>query len=42
MPPQSVTIRLADDIDVCRGDMLADPERPPIVARELDARASAG
>jgi sulfate adenylyltransferase subunit 1 (EFTu-like GTPase family) len=33
-----VTIRLADDIDVARGDMLADPERPPVVARELEAR----
>src|SRR5207249_1282366 len=38
VPPQSVTIRLADDLDVSRGDMLADPERPPSVARELDAR----
>jgi sulfate adenylyltransferase large subunit len=37
-PPQSVTIRLADDIDVSRGDMLADPERAPTVARELEAR----
>src|SRR2546426_6470820 len=34
-PPQSVTIRLEDDVDVSRGDMLADPERPPIVAHEL-------
>jgi sulfate adenylyltransferase large subunit len=33
--PQSVTIRLEDDLDIGRGDMLADPERPPIVAREL-------
>jgi sulfate adenylyltransferase large subunit len=38
VPPQSVTIRLADDIDVSRGNMLADPERAPIVAREVDAR----
>jgi bifunctional enzyme CysN/CysC len=38
VPPQSVTIRLADDVDVSRGNMLADPERPPIVARELEAR----
>jgi bifunctional enzyme CysN/CysC len=37
VPPMSVTIRLADDLDVARGDMLADPERPPAVARELDA-----
>src|SRR5438105_2115133 len=26
-PPQSVTIRLEDDVDVSRGDMLADPDR---------------
>src|SRR6476619_5062523 len=38
VPPQSVTIRLADDIDVSRGNMLADPELAPIVAREVDAR----
>ena len=38
VPPQSVTIRLDDDVDVSRGNMLADPERPPIVARELAAR----
>jgi sulfate adenylyltransferase subunit 1 (EFTu-like GTPase family) len=38
IPGQSVTIRLEDDVDVSRGDMLADPERPPIVARELVAR----
>jgi bifunctional enzyme CysN/CysC len=37
-PPESVTIRLADDIDVARGDMLADPEKPPTVTRELEAR----
>jgi bifunctional enzyme CysN/CysC len=38
VPPMSVTIRLADDVDVSRGDMLADPERPPVVARDLEAR----
>jgi bifunctional enzyme CysN/CysC/sulfate adenylyltransferase subunit 1 len=36
-PPQSVTIRLEDDVDVSRGDLLADPERPPAVARLLTA-----
>jgi sulfate adenylyltransferase large subunit len=36
-PPQSVTIRLEDDVDVSRGDVLADPDRPPVVARELTA-----
>jgi sulfate adenylyltransferase large subunit len=38
IPPMSVTIRLADDIDVSRGDLLADPADPPTVARELEAR----
>ena len=33
----SVTIRLEDDLDVSRGDMLADPEQAPTVARELEA-----
>ncbi len=37
-PPMSVTIRLEDNVDVGRGDLLADPERPPSVARELEAR----
>ncbi len=36
--PMSVTIRLEDDVDVSRGDLLADPDRPPTVARELLAR----
>ena len=34
---QSVVIRLADAIDVSRGDMLCDPEDPPTAARELEA-----
>ena len=37
VPGMSVTIRLADDLDVSRGDMLADPEQAPTVARELEA-----
>ncbi len=37
VPGMSVTIRLADDLDVSRGDMLADPDEPPTVARELEA-----
>jgi bifunctional enzyme CysN/CysC/sulfate adenylyltransferase subunit 1 len=36
--PMSVTIRLEDDIDVSRGDLLADPEKAPVVARGLHAR----
>jgi bifunctional enzyme CysN/CysC len=38
VPGESVTIRLADDVDVSRGDLLADPASPPVVARELTAR----
>ncbi|MGE5689941.1 MAG: sulfate adenylyltransferase subunit 1 [Pseudomonadota bacterium] len=38
VPPMSVVIRLEDDLDVSRGDMLADPDRPPVAARELVAR----
>ena len=33
----SVTVRLADQLDVSRGDMIVGPEDQPIVARELDA-----
>jgi len=40
IPRESVTILLEDDIDVSRGDMLADPETAPLVARELTARVS--
>jgi bifunctional enzyme CysN/CysC len=39
-PPQSVTVRLADDVDVSRGDVLVrvDPAHPaPEPARELEA-----
>ena len=35
IPGMSVTVRLEDDLDVARGDMLADPDSPPTVAREL-------
>jgi sulfate adenylyltransferase subunit 1 (EFTu-like GTPase family) len=38
IPGQSVTVLLADDIDVSRGDLLADPDDQPVVARELLAR----
>jgi bifunctional enzyme CysN/CysC len=38
LPGQSVTIRLADDIDVSRGDLICDPVDPPLAARELVAR----
>ena len=38
VPPLSVTIRLEDDLDVGRGDVLADPTNAPVPARELEAR----
>jgi sulfate adenylyltransferase subunit 1 (EFTu-like GTPase family) len=37
LPGQSVTIRLEDDVDVSRGDLLADPASAPVAARELVA-----
>ena len=36
-PPMSVMVRLADDLDVGRGDLLAAPSDAPPVARELEA-----
>jgi sulfate adenylyltransferase large subunit len=37
VPGMSVTIRLDDDLDISRGDMLCDPDQPPVAARQLDA-----
>jgi sulfate adenylyltransferase subunit 1 (EFTu-like GTPase family) len=36
-PPMSVTVRLEDDVDVSRGDLLADPASAPEPVRELTA-----
>ncbi len=36
-PPMSVTLRLEDNLDISRGDMLCRPHNQPTVARELDA-----
>jgi bifunctional enzyme CysN/CysC len=36
-PPLSVTLRLEDDIDVSRGDMICREHNRPIEAREIDA-----
>jgi sulfate adenylyltransferase large subunit len=36
-PTMSVTLRLEDDIDVSRGDMIVDADEAPTVARELEA-----
>ena len=35
--PMSVTLRLADEIDISRGDMLVRPDNRPRVARRFDA-----
>ena len=35
--PQSVTIRLTDDVDASRGEMLVCPDRPPASATRIDA-----
>ena len=36
-PPMSVTVRLEDEIDVSRGDMICRPHNQPTVAQDLDA-----
>ncbi|WP_239330796.1 sulfate adenylyltransferase subunit 1 [Frankia sp. CiP3] len=35
-PPMSVTIRLEDDLDVSRGDMIARPANQPMVGQDID------
>jgi bifunctional enzyme CysN/CysC len=37
VPPMSVGVTIADDIDIGRGDLLAAPDNRPPAARELDA-----
>jgi bifunctional enzyme CysN/CysC len=36
-PPMSVSIRLADDLDVSRGDMLCRPHNAPTSTQDIDA-----
>jgi bifunctional enzyme CysN/CysC len=36
-PPMSVTVRLADEIDISRGDMLCRPHNAPMPAQNIDA-----
>ncbi|MGA8852321.1 MAG: GTP-binding protein [Aeromicrobium sp.] len=36
-PPMSVTVRLTDDIDVSRGDMIARPHNAPEPQQDIDA-----
>jgi bifunctional enzyme CysN/CysC len=37
LAPMSVTLRLEDELDVSRGELICRPEQPPTVARELHA-----
>jgi len=37
-PPMSVTVRLTDDIDISRGDMLARPNNKPAALQDIDAQ----
>lgn len=39
-PPMSVTLRLGDDIDISRGDMIARPNNRPRVAQDVEAMVS--
>jgi len=36
-PPMSVTLRIADEIDISRGDMICRPANQPQVTQDLDA-----
>src|SRR5215831_18338477 len=36
-PPMSVTVRLADEIDISRGDMICRPNNSPSVAQDVEA-----
>ncbi len=36
-PPMSVAIRLSDDLDVSRGDMLCRPHNHPVVGQDVEA-----
>ncbi len=36
-PPMSVTVRLEDDIDVSRGDMICRPQNAPSPSQDIDA-----
>jgi bifunctional enzyme CysN/CysC len=37
LPPMSVSVRLTDDVDVSRGDMIARPNNMPTVTQDIDA-----
>ncbi|HYM53985.1 MAG TPA: sulfate adenylyltransferase, partial [Solirubrobacteraceae bacterium] len=37
MAPMSLTLRLEDELDISRGELICRPEEAPVVARELEA-----
>jgi bifunctional enzyme CysN/CysC len=37
VPPMSVTLRLEDELDVSRGDVICRPHNKPVVGQDLDA-----
>jgi len=37
MAPMSLTLRLEDELDISRGELICHPEQEPLVARELAA-----
>jgi bifunctional enzyme CysN/CysC len=39
-PPMSVTVQLADDLDISRGDMICRPHNAPHAAQNVDAMVS--
>jgi sulfate adenylyltransferase subunit 1 len=36
-PTMSVALRLSDELDISRGDMIVNPDDPPVPAREVEA-----
>jgi bifunctional enzyme CysN/CysC len=36
-PPMAVTVRLEDDVDVSRGDLICRPANAPVVTQDIDA-----
>jgi bifunctional enzyme CysN/CysC len=36
-PTMSVTLRLTDDLDISRGDMIVNPDDPPVPGRDLES-----
>src|SRR5437588_3424026 len=36
-PPMSVTLRMEDQLDISRGDMIVEPDDPPVSSRDLEA-----